>query len=359
MAEKKLDAFVVNTRPNSYYLSLFDCSNSILIVTGDSAHFLTDFRYIEAAEKSLSPDWALLRINNAPLSLELGRLLDRAAVQRIGFEGDAPYNTYRLLCECIEDTARLEEAGGLLRTLRAVKDADEIILIEQSQKINEAVLDAALEATARTDGTLTELELQTAIRKCMLERGVEEAFATIVAFGASSSLPHAVPGNQQLAGQAVVLVDMGVRFEHYCSDMTRTFLLAGEDSASEQGKLAAIYDIVLEAQAAALQAVRAGVEAWEVDHAAREVIAKAGYGEYFGHGLGHGVGIEIHEAPRLGLNSNEVLREGMVVTIEPGIYLPGTGGVRIEDLVVVEQRGCRNLTSFSKSPDLLDRGRQI
>jgi len=254
---------------------------------------------------------------------------------------------------------RLVEAGGLLRTLRAVKDADEINLIAQSQRINEAVLDAALGPVARTDAPLTELELQTIIRRCMLERGVEEAFATIVAFGASSSLPHAVPGNQLLAGQAVVLVDMGVRLDHYCSDMTRTFLLASANLDPERGKLAAVYDIVLEAQATALQAVRAGVEAWEVDHAAREVIAKAGYGEYFGHGLGHGVGIEIHEAPRLGLNSNEVLREGMVVTIEPGIYLPGIGGVRIEDLVVVEERGCRNLTSFSKSPNFLDQRRRI
>jgi Xaa-Pro aminopeptidase len=351
MAEAKLDVIVIATLPNAYYFSLFECSNPLMVITADKSLFLTDFRYAEAAQEELPSPWEFIPTKAPSSSDELRDFLGQRAISRVGFEENAPYTHYRRLRETCPAETNLVEAGRLIAELRGVKDPLEIELIAAAQRTNEKVLaDVLLELPSQNPAELTELELQRRIRKAMVERGAEEAFPTIVAFGATSSRPHAHPGKNQMEGASVVLIDMGVRAEHYCSDMTRTF---GRGEDRDCKRIMQIYKVVLEAQQAALAAVRDGVPAREVDKRARDVIALAGYGDFFGHGLGHGVGLEIHEFPTLNPRSEDVLLDGMVVTIEPGIYLPGVGGVRIEDLVLVTKTGYRNLTAFDKSWHIL------
>ncbi len=358
MGEKALDAFVVFTRPNAWYLSQFECTSSALIITDAAALLLTDFRYAEAAHRKLPSCWEPVIVHGGTLASAVGAHLSRVSARTVGFEGQAPYDIYAQLAESLGEGTHLIESGNLLRELRSVKDPHEIELIARAQELNETVLRNALEEIRLRDQDLSELDVQRLIRHQMLEREVEEAFPTIVAANENSALPHAVPEGRSVGTADVLLVDMGVRLEHYCSDMTRTILRKGAhlEQTQLQAKLREIFDVVQEAQQAALESVKSGIEARTVDAAARTVISKAGYGDFFGHGLGHGVGIEIHEAPTLNPHSTDVLRPGMVITIEPGIYLPGIGGVRIEDLVVVTESGYRNLTAFSKEPYLLDVG---
>lgn len=344
--EAQIDGLVITTWANAYYLTLFECSNPLLVVSRDRSLFLTDSRYTEAAEQSLGSPWELLALRAPTGSEELTCVLRAFQGKRIGFEENAPYSHYRRLKKCAPNGSEIVEAGKLITDLRSVKDSYELHLIATSQTINESILSSVLEEISHSrNATTSELDLQRRIRTRMAERGVEEAFPTIVAFGASSSRPHARPSSNPLEDSSVVLVDMGVKYNQYCSDMTRTFL---GPALTTSEKIREIYDIVLEAQAAALETVKDGIPAKEVDRRAREVIQRAGYGEFFGHGLGHGVGLEIHEAPTLNPNSEDVLKSGMVITIEPGIYLPGVGGVRIEDLVVVTDKGHTNLTRYPK-----------
>lgn len=344
--EAEIDVIVVTTWPNAYYLTLFECSNPLLVITLDRSLFLTDSRYTEAAAQSLPSPWELLALRAPAANDELTRILRAFDGKRIGFEENAPYSHYMRLKKCAPAASEIVEAGKFLADLRAVKDGHELERIAASQAINESILLSVLEELASSGNTaISELDLRRLIRTKMAERGVEESFPTIVAFGATSSRPHAQPGSTLLQNSSVMLVDMGVKYDQYCSDMTRTY--AGPASENTE-KLTEIYEIVLEAQSAALDAVMNGIPAKDVDQRARDVITRAGYGDCFGHGLGHGVGLEIHEAPTLNPNSEDILRSGMVITIEPGIYLPGVGGVRIEDLVVVTDKGHTNLTRYPK-----------
>ncbi|GIX44589.1 MAG: aminopeptidase P family protein [Candidatus Hydrogenedentota bacterium] len=339
MQDAKLDALLISTRPNCLYLSHLPSSHSLILVLQDKAFFFTDFRYIEIAERSLS-HLTVVRISQNGMS-EIGEIIQRHRIHRLGFEGRWEFQSVQKLQACLNSTCELVESGRLLRRLRAVKDLQEIRAIEQAQRINERILRSAVRHIERG---ITEQALQRYIRTQMIALGVEEAFETIVAFGPTSSLPHARPGRRRIENSGLVLIDMGVKKAFYHSDMTRTL---GWRIVTPE--IRNIYEIVLEAQSAAFEKIRPGISAREVDAAARQIIAAHGYGECFGHGLGHGVGLEIHEAPTLNPNSEDVLEERMVVTVEPGIYLPGKGGVRIEDLVIVTKNGPRNLTRFPKS----------
>jgi len=347
--EAHLDALVIATRPNSFYFTLFDCSNSIVVITANKAWFFTDFRYIEAAEKNLSTDhYELVKLSPTGGMDDLWKVLSGSNIRRIGFEESAPYSFFRKLRQNISQETEVAEAGSIIAPIRAVKDPNEIETIRLSQKINEEILSTLL-TIVQSERITEEKQIQIEIRRLIIDGGVEEAFPTIVACGKNSSLPHAVPGKDRVACGEALLIDMGVIYEHYCSDMTRTFFYCQGDSMCLSKAMRTLYNIVLEAQEAALQKVAPGVSACEVDKAARAVIAAHGYGDFFGHGLGHGVGIEIHEAPTLNPASKDILEAGMVITIEPGIYLPNVGGVRIEDLVVVTENGYLNLTRFPKS----------
>lgn len=345
--EARLDAIVLTSRPNSFYFTQFECTNSTLVVSvSGESYFLTDFRYVEAAERTLPPEWKLVRTASPQAEEELAEILKRLNVRRLGFEGTASWRFWEKLRTCAPADCELCEAEQLITSLRSVKDPEEVAAIRRAQQLAERVLARALDQLPSPEGAeLRERDLLRWIRTAMLEHDTEESFPTIVAFGPNSSLPHAVPGLARVADGDVVLIDMGVRVDHYCSDMTRVFAWGHPLS----GRLAEIYEVVREAQTAALEAIRPGVAAAEIDRVARDHIARAGYAECFGHGLGHGVGLEIHEPPTLNPRSRDILREGMVITIEPGIYIPGVGGIRIEDLIVVTADGHDNLTHFPKN----------
>jgi Xaa-Pro aminopeptidase len=227
---------------------------------------------------------------------------------------------------------------GIVEKMRLIKSDEEIEHIRRSVHLNEQVFQKIF---GRISGRETEIEVALEIGAQMRRGGGErESFETIVASGAASSLPHAVPGGRALEKNAPVVIDMGLVLNGYCSDMTRSFCLGTADA-----KYVEIHRIVRRAQLAGIEAVRAGAAGREVDRAARRVIAEAGYGKYFGHSVGHGVGLAVHEQPGISPKSRMKLKAGMVITIEPGIYLPGWGGIRLENMVAVREDGCENLNT--------------
>ena len=229
--------------------------------------------------------------------------------------------------------------------MRCIKSEGEIELIRKSVRLNEDVFQ---EAYSSLSGNETEMDIALQIGTIMRKKGAEgESFATIVASGAASSLPHAVPRREKIQENKPLLIDMGLVLNGYCSDMTRTFCLGKPDD-----KYLQIHRIVRKAQLAGIKAVRAGVSGKEVDSAARKIITETGYGPYFGHGLGHGVGLAVHENPRVSQRARKHLQAGMIVTIEPGIYLPGWGGIRLENMVVVREGGCEELNKDSTYLDI-------
>lgn len=333
LAELEVDAVLVTRAVNVRYLSGFTGSNGQLLVGPEAAVLLTDPRYEEQSRREV-PD--LPREIYADDAAEaLGRACRNLGARRVGFEAaDLTYERYRRLSalEGVELVPLEDEVGRL----RWAKDPEEIRLIERAQEIADEAFESVIGKLAEG---VTEREVALELEAAMRRAGAERVgFGTIVAFGECAAEPHHRPTDRPLAAGDVVKVDLGCVVDGYHSDMTRTIALG--DPGPE---LRAVHEIVGRAQEAGAAAVRAGVTGGDADRAARAVIEEAGYGERFGHSLGHGVGLEIHEGPALRRASRDVLPEGAVVTVEPGIYLPGTGGVRIEDMVVVEAAGCRPL----------------
>ncbi|HWT90850.1 MAG TPA: aminopeptidase P family protein, partial [Solirubrobacterales bacterium] len=303
--------------------------------------FLTDFRYTERAAAAVE-GWEAVTIS----ADWLGGIAERLQ-GRVGFEDD--HMSVRLLeklKEKLADGTEMVPAGGRVEELRRVKDEGELAAIAEASKLADEVWRWSLE---RGLAGRTEREVARAAEARIREHGGEPSFPAIVAAGPNGAQPHAEPGEREIGRGELVVFDMGAQLDGYCSDGTRTF------ATGEPGEEArAVYETVREAQAAALEAIRAGVKGEDVDKVARKVIDEAGHGDRFGHGLGHGVGLEVHEGPRLSLRSDDVLAAGEVVTVEPGIYLPGEFGVRIEDLVVVTDDGLRNLSALPKALQLVD-----
>jgi Xaa-Pro aminopeptidase len=266
-------------------------------------------------------------------------------VKRLGFESsDLTFAAYQRLTEAlsqIQEGPQLVPTEGLVESLRAVKEEEELRLISKAIELN----DAAFEQVSQSlRPRMTEKEVAWELERYIRENGGESiAFELIVASGPNSALPHARPSERRLRAGEPIIIDMGAKVEGYCSDMTRTICLGEPDETFKR-----IYDIVLGAQLTAIATLEAGMSGEQADRLARTVIEEAGYGESFGHGLGHGLGLNVHEPPRLGKDSTDTLAEGMVTTIEPGIYLPGWGGVRIEDVVVLEEGKAKVLSKASK-----------
>jgi Xaa-Pro aminopeptidase len=274
----------------------------------------------------------------------------RIGARRIGFEaGSVTYEQWEAMARATGDTAGilLIPCRGLVERLRAIKTAGEVALIERAVEI---ASEAFEEVLALVRPGAVERDLAHEIEFRMKQAGAEDvAFDLIVASGSRSSLPHGLASGRTVARGEFIIFDIGARFEGYHSDMTRTVFTGRPDAQAR-----ALYETVLEAQRRAIEAIRPGAEAREVDAAARGFIDGAGHGGRFGHGTGHGVGLQVHEAPRIGPRSQESLAEGMVLTVEPGIYVPGGGGVRIEDMVVVTQHGHRVMTPAPKSGWILE-----
>jgi Xaa-Pro aminopeptidase len=334
------DVLLVTDLVNVRYLTGYTGTNGLVLVGPRTRVFITDFRYVEQAAEQVHPSFERRR---APQDLveAIAELLPDGAL-RLGFEeAHTSVREHRRLAELLPARAELVGVNGLVERLRAVKEPEEV----ESIRAASVLADTAFERLVR-DGLIgrTEREVALALEHDMRERGADRAsFETIVAAGPHGALPHARPREVEIRRGDLVVIDWGAELDGYCSDCTRT-VAAGEpdDTARE------IYELVLEAQRAGLGAVRAGAAGREVDAVARAVIEAAGHGEQFGHGLGHGVGLEIHEAPRLSQRSEDTLQPGNIVSVEPGVYVPGRLGVRIEDLVAVTEGGCDVLTSVSK-----------
>jgi Xaa-Pro aminopeptidase len=347
LAERELDALLVTNLINVRYLTGFTGTNAVAIMGPEVRTFLTDFRYTEQAERQVT---AFDRVKGErDLLGDATERLAQAGASRVGFEDhDLTVRRHGRVRERLADEIELVAAGLLVEELRAVKDAGEVAAIRAAASLTTAVLE---ELRDQGFGRRTEREVAGDLEREMRARGAEPAFPTIVAAGANGALPHAVPGDDPIPPDALVVVDLGCALDGYCSDCTRT-LATGTPSPEARE----VYKLVRQTQEQALTATVAGAGCREVDAAARAAIAAAGHGERFGHGLGHGVGLEVHEGPRLsqGAGESEQLEAGNVITVEPGVYVPGELGVRIEDLVVVDDEGPQVLTPFTKELLTLD-----
>lgn len=339
LPEYGLDAMLITSAPGERYAVGFEGEGWVL-VSREGAHYSTDGRYIEAARKQVTGTEIVLA-ERGRSHLDLAREeIRRRGLKRVGFEsGQVSVDELErwkgaLPCE-------LAPAQGLLDGLRSAKDEEELDRMRQAQRITD---EAFRELLNFIRPGLTERDVAARLVYELLRRGGRKvSFDPIVAAGANGSMPHAVPGETVIQPGMFVTMDFGCVYEGYCSDMTRT-VAVGRVSDEQR----AVYDVVLKAQRAACEAIRPGVTGQQADAAARDIIAAAGYGRYFGHALGHGVGLEIHEAPTANPRSIEVLDKNMLITIEPGIYLPKKFGVRIEDLSIVGDSAIINLVTSEK-----------
>ena len=342
LADQGLAGLVVTSPQNVRYLTGYTGSNGVVCL-GTAARFLTDFRYATSVAP-LGVDWQVEIVEQNLLADVAARIPELFGAERIGFESSAlSYAAWRSLDEAARAAgAELVPCEGLVEGLRAVKDADEIALIRQGAELCDA-----LYAWLADEGLAgrEEREVAWAVERRVRELGGDgTSFAPIVASGANGSQPHAVPGALEIERSTLVVIDLGAIVDGYCSDCTRTFA-----TGPSEPQMMDVYETVLAAQEAALALVRPGEDCREVHEAARRVIDEAGYGEFFNHGTGHGVGVDIHEEPRFRKGVDGSLAAGNVVTVEPGVYLPGRFGVRIEDLVLVTDDGHEVLTHFPKS----------
>ncbi len=333
---------LVTHLPNVRWLCGFSGSAGSLLIGPREALFFTDFRYRIQAAREVRGARRIEHVGGSTAAI--AHAVRKARIRRLGFEAErmsvAAHADLRAALPGVE----FVPLRGTVEALRTVKDAGEIAAIRNALAVSRRVLPAV---THRLRGR-TELELAERLRAAIVrEGGEQESFPTIVASGGHAAQPHAVPTVKRIGGKELVIVDYGVRLSGYCSDLTRTFSPGGWDKTARE-----IYRVVLAAQQAAISSIRPGVKASRVDEAARGVIERSGYGDHFGHGTGHGVGLEVHEGPTLSPKSGDVLRPGMVVTVEPGIYLQDYGGVRIEDMVLVTPTGREVLSR--RVPKLLD-----
>jgi Xaa-Pro aminopeptidase len=339
VASLPVDAMLVTRLVNVRYLSGFTGSNAALLVTADDAVLATDGRYITQSEQQ-APD--LERVIDRRCATALVERSRKDGIGRLAFEAhDVTVELHKTLRSTGEGV-ELVASGALVEELRAVKDEDEIALLRQACAIGDRALTELLATIAPGR---TEREIGRDLESRMLDNGATGiAFETIVATGPNSAVPHHRPTDRAVAAGDLLKIDFGALYDGYHADCTRTVVVAAEPTGWQRE----VYGLVREAQRAGRRALAPGADAREVDAAARDVITAAGYGEAFSHGLGHGVGLEIHEAPLIGYDSDARLGDRTPVTVEPGVYLPGRGGVRIEDTLVVRDGGPELLTTTPK-----------
>jgi Xaa-Pro aminopeptidase len=351
--EAGVDSLIVTNLANVRYLSGFSGSAGVVVVTSKSAVLTTDGRYrtqsaeqVEAAGVAASMDIAVGNAEHQRAAVRSA--LVAASARRVGLEAESvTWAASRRWREIFDDEAEGVPSVGVVEGLREVKDAGELDRMARAAAIADGALAEVLPMLAEVSATstLTEGEFALALDTAMRRGGAEDrAFDTIVAAGPHSAKPHHQPTPTAMRPGQAVVVDFGATFEGYRSDMTRTFWLGGQPT----GEMARVFAVVADSQARGVAAVRAGVAAKDIDTVCRDVIAEAGWAERFEHGTGHGVGLDIHEAPTVSQLGAAILVPGVVVTVEPGVYLPGVGGVRIEDTLVVTEDGSRALTGFTK-----------
>jgi Xaa-Pro aminopeptidase len=346
MPDAGIDVLLVTSLVNVLYLTGYAGSNGIALIGPEARTFVTDFRYVEQAAEQVDPSFDRRRsaqhlLEGVEDALPTGEL-------RLGFEAaHMSVSDHAQLRELLPARIELIATNGLVEELRAVKQPDEVAAIKAASALADEAFAHLVERglTGQTERDLA-LKLEFELRRLGAER---PSFEPIVAGGPHGALPHASPRDEPVRPGQLVVIDWGAQLDGYCSDCTRTLATGAIDAEATE-----IYELVLDAQLAGLDEVKPGAVGRDVDSVPRAVIAAGGHGEHFGHGLGHGVGLEVHEAPRLAQTSDSVLAPGNVVTVEPGVYIPGWFGVRIEDLVVVTGDGRDILTSVSKVLTVVD-----
>lgn len=339
MKQKNIDGALITERVNYMYMSGFTGTSAILFIDENRAALLTDFRYVEQAA-SQAPDYEIVQYRGVPFD-ELNRLIEADGIKNLSFEDSRlTYAEYSQYHEKLK-APKFLPLGRTIEELRIIKDDTEIDVIRQAVRIADNVFSHILEYIKPG---VTEIELAAEMEHEMRREGaIGPSFDTIIASGLRASMPHGVASEKKIEAGDVITFDFGALYKGYCSDMTRTVFLG-----KPEPELARIYNIVLNANQLGLDTVKYGMQGKDVDAAVRKFIADAGFGDNFGHGLGHGVGLEIHEDPTLSLRGELILKEGMIVTIEPGIYVPGLGGVRIEDMVAIGRNDISILTASPK-----------
>jgi Xaa-Pro aminopeptidase len=343
LVEKAIDGILITQSENRRYLSGFHGTAGYLITTKKQAVLATDFRYTEQA-KEQAPDFTVKQVSGG-LEKWFPELVRDMGIKRLGFEGgDVTFDFHRQMMAVLKkhkSSVKLVSTGGLVEEIRAVKEPEEIEFVAKAS----AITDAAFEdVETEIKAGMTEKQVAWELEKAMRARGSQSLpFDIIVASGPNAALPHARPTDRAIKPGEPVVIDMGARYKGYASDLSRTLCVGRADV-----KFKKVYNVVLDAQKTAIEAITKGMTGNQADKIARDVIKKTGYGEAFGHALGHGVGLAEHEQPRLGPRSKDRLTDGMVFTVEPGIYLTGWGGVRIEDTVVMEGGKVKMITRARK-----------
>ncbi len=346
LRRKKIDAFLVSKPENRRYLSGYrggdhgigESSGMLLVPARGKVHLLTDFRFNLQAEQDVP--WAEVVTYPKGLLKLLGPLLGDLQITSLAFESDYTLHSFagKMMTALARQGIKSVPTDGLVEAMRLIKDEEEIDLLRRAVRLNEEVF---TEVYHTLSDYPTEIDVALAIETGMHRRGAEApSFSTIVASGKNGAHPHAVPGSSPVEKDASLTIDMGLILNGYCSDMTRNLVPGTADKQYRQ-----LHRLVRRAHLAGVATIRAGIKCCDADRAARHIIADAGYGEYFGHSLGHGVGLAVHEEPRLSGRSSKKLQAGMIVTVEPGIYIPGWGGIRLENMYVVRDEGCENLNS--------------
>lgn len=329
--DRKLDAAILFNQANIRSLTGVDCDNAALVVElkrgRPDIRFFTDFRYVPMVHR-VAPDLKVVDIKRLGFS-----------GVRVGYEPTMSHARFLKLQKKYPKT-EFVDVDDAVKSLRSVKTADEIEKLRAAEALNSEIWS---EAQSKFKPGMTELQMARIIRHLMIEKGEGEAFETIVCVGANAAECHHVPDDTVWDGKAPVLVDMGVKLDGYCSDMTRNIVPAKPSKLYSK-----IYSLVLKANMSAIAAAKPGLTCGRLDRVARKIIEDAGFGKCFGHSLGHGVGVEIHEAPAARKGDKTVLKPGMLVTIEPGVYLEGNLGVRIEDLILITEDGCEVLSPSPK-----------
>ena len=339
LASLGFDALLVTDPANRLYATAFDSSAGVLLVTTDNAWFYTDSRYIEAAGAAVKNANVLLATVEDTYADQIKKVLNEQGITAVGFEDNTvTYSWHQKWAEKLE--IELIPARNILSDLRAIKSPGDLEKMKKAQLIAEK---SFLEILPLINTDITEKELAAELTYRFIKNGADDkSFDCIVVSGQKSSLPHGVPGDMKI-GKGFLTIDFGARLDGWCSDTTRTLCVGRPDDEMKN-----VYDTVLHAQEAGIKAARAGVLGSDVDAAARSVIEAAGYGAYFGHGFGHGLGLEVHETPTASRTSEDILSAGAVISAEPGIYLPGRFGVRIEDVLHITENGSENITGLTK-----------
>jgi Xaa-Pro aminopeptidase len=343
LAEADAEAFICASYPNYRFLSGFTGSLGVVIISMNRALIMSDFRYrTQIAQEVAGFDFVEIK---GPPEATVIEQIGALKISKLAFE--SAHVTYRQYAQLkAVDALELIPTENWVEDTRAIKDRAEILLLERAASIAEAALELV---SHEIRPGMTEQEVANRINALLRSNGArKEAFDLIVASGPRSAMPHGASSDRAIQVGEPIVIDIGAQFEGYHSDLTRTIWLDRIDSP----QIAEVYEIVEAAQASAIRAVKPDVKCGAIDAVARDYIAQAGYGELFGHGLGHGVGLEVHEAPTISRLGKGTIKPGMVFTVEPGIYIPEVGGVRIEDMVMVTSDGCRRLTRSEHHPQI-------